>query len=136
MQDLASNRPLYVIVGQRREIPCSHDTFRRFQHWVATNFTDGAVETYSAEGLRIEHLNATAREHFPHLLNPCECGTYLPLPGIEAGPMLSSAVALRWELESIAVRGDTIPYEFRDLLVVLRQMCDLSLATATALEIR
>ncbi len=129
-------RPLCLIIGERSESPCDHDTFQRFQLWVAKTLTDGVIETYFDDGANIVHYDRTAALRFPNLLNPCECGTYLPLENIQPGPMLASAFDLRDELRELQTAGIPIEAEFLPLVTALGEMADLCLQTQTPLEIR
>jgi len=83
----------------------------------------------------IEHWDAGAESRFAHLLNPCECGTYLPMD-VDPGPMLSSAIGLARELVHLKRFHGEMEPAFRDLTAALWEMAQLSLETNTVLEIR
>ena len=82
-------QPLYLIVGDQQVSPCDHDTFGRFKLWVADKLTTGNIDIYATNEVSIAHWDDQASDDFPYLLNPCECGTYLPIK-IEPSPMFSS----------------------------------------------
>lgn len=128
-------QPLHLIVGDHERSPCSHETFRRFKLWIAKTLTRGTIDTYRRDDVTIEHWDEEAGRAFPHLLNPCECGTYLPIE-VEPGPMLSSAIGLTRELAHLKQHADEIAPEFRPLIDALLDMAQRSLETNTALEIR
>ena len=128
-------RPLYLIVGEHRVSPCDRATFGRFKLWVATRLGGGKIDHYSAPGVDIEHWDSAAAACSPHLLNPCECGTYLPIE-VEPGPMLSSAIGLIEELYHLNQFRDEMEPDFQNLVDGLWKMAQLSIATNGVLEIR
>lgn len=128
-------RPLYLIVGERRVSPCDQGTFGRFKLWVAQKLAGGKIDRYVAPGVEIEHWDDAAAACSPHLLNPCECGTFLPIE-VEPGPMLSSAIGLMRELHHLSQFRDEMEPEFQTLSDGLWEMAQLSLATNTVLEVR
>lgn len=130
-----NEEPLYLILGDHKVSPCDHDTFSRFKLWVAKKLTGGKVERYQNEAVVIEHWDDEAQSRFPYLLNPCECGTYLPME-IEAGPMLSSAIGLIRELIHLNQFREEMEPAFRALLDALLEMAERSLETNIAMEIR
>ncbi len=132
---IAQTHPLSVIVGAHRMSPCDYDTYARFKLWVAATLTDGTIDTYRAGNVSIAHWDDSAGAQYPHLLNPCECGTFLPIE-IEPGPMLASAIGLLSDLHRLKNNPAAIPAEFNGLIDSLMQMAERSLATNTALEIR
>jgi len=136
MTEYGTDTGLTLIVGERRMTPCSHATFRRLQIWLVDNLTPGSVDVDRRDGADVIHIDDAARAAFPHLLNPCECGTYLPLPDIEPGPMLSSAVRLREELARLDQHRAGMGPELCALVEAIAAMADHSLATHTPLEIR
>lgn len=132
---IAQAHPLHVIVGTHCITPCDHDTYACFKLWVARALTEGTIETYRAGHVSIAHWDDSAAAGYPHLLNPCECGTFLPVD-IDPGPMLASAVGLLSELHRLKNLSTTIPAEFGRLIDAMMEMAERSLATNTALEIR
>jgi len=134
-EQIRNRQPLYLIVGERQVSPCDHDTFGRFKLWVAVNLTSGSVETYAVGAVSIDHWDEQASDDFPHLLNPCECGTYLPIE-VEPGPMLASAVGLQADLSRlIRHRADMHP-AFHRLFDSMLEMTNLSIDANISLEIR
>jgi len=127
--------PLTLIVGDRQVSPCDHATFDRFKLWVARTLTPGEIDTYQADNVSISHWDHTAGDSFPHLLNPCECGTYLPME-VEPGPMLSSAIGLLADLTRLRKHTDAMDPVFRELMIALMEMAELSIEKNIALEIR
>ena len=83
----------------------------------------------------IVHWDDQAAAAFPHLLNPCECGTFLPID-VEPGPMLGSAMGLISDLQYLRRAAPEIPAEFCALVEALMVMADRSITTNTPLEIR
>jgi hypothetical protein len=130
-----NERPLFLVVGDQRRSPCDHETFQRFKLWVAESLAESTIDRYASGGVRIEHWDARATQPFPCLLNPCECGTYLPME-VEAGPMFSSAIGLAREIASVNRFRDKADPAFHGLIDALREMAELSLDTNTVLEIR
>lgn len=128
-------QPLYLIVGDRQVSPCDHETFGRFKLWVADSLTSGSIEIYSASEVSIEHWNEKASDDFPYLLNPCECGTYLPIK-IDPCPMFSSAVGLLTDLSRLNQHRDDMEPAFHPLVDTMLEMANLSLEQNIALEIR
>ncbi len=135
-QDPRSNarQPLYLIVGDYKIAPCDQETFNRFKLWVAEKLTDGNIDCYTNGNVTIEHWDDQARDGFPHLLNPCDCGIYLPMD-VDPGPMLSSAIGLTSELTRLNRYRDDMEPAFRTLMDALLMMAQHSLETNTALEI-
>jgi len=129
------SHPLTLIVADKRISPCDHATFERFKLWVAQTLTPGEIDTYQADDVTISHWDHAAGDRFPHLLNPCECGTYLPMD-VEPGPMLSSAIGLLSDLGQLRKYEEKMEPEFCKLMNALMKMAELSLETNTALEIR
>lgn len=130
-----NRHPLTLIVGDRQVSPCDHATFERFKLWVAQTLTPGEIDTYQCNNVTITHWDHAAGDSFPHLLNPCECGTYLPID-VDPGPMLSSAIGLLSELNQLRKHYDEMEPVFRELTDGLMEMAELSLETNTALEVR
>jgi len=132
---VALSQPLHLIVGAHSMSPCDHETFARFKHWVVETLTEGTIDTYCAGGVSIAHWDERAGAQYPHLLNPCECGTFLPID-VEPGPMLSSAIGLLSDLHRLKAGPTPLPTEFTGLVDALMDMAERSLATNMALEIR
>lgn len=132
---IAQSHPLTVIVGEHRISPCDYETYAQFKLWVAKTLTEGTIDTYRAGDVSIAHWDDRAGACYPHLLNPCECGTFLPIE-IEPGPMLSSAMGLLSDLQRLKTLSPNMPAEFDNLIVALMEMAERSIATNTALEIR
>ncbi len=132
---IAQTHPLSVIVGAHRISPCDYETYARFKLWVAATLTEGTIDTYYAGNVSISHWDDSAGAQYPHLLNPCECGTFLPIE-IEPGPMLASAIGLLSDLHRLKINSTTIPAEFDGLIDAMMDMAERSIATNTALEIR
>ena len=126
---------LNIIVGERKVSPCDHAVYSRFKLWVVSQLTGGEVETYRAESVTIDHWDEKAGNCFPHLLNPCECGTFLPI-AVEPGPMLSSAVGLLEDLERLKQHYSEMEPDFQLVSDVLLEMAQFSLDTNTPLEFR
>ena len=93
-------QPLNLIVGHHKVSPCDHETFERFKLWVADSLAQREIETYSRDNVVIEHWDNQSGDRYSHLLNPCECGTYLPME-IEPTPMFSSAIGLLSDLNQL-----------------------------------
>ena len=127
--------PLSVIVGAHRISPCDYETYARFKLWVAATLTEGTIDTYCAGNVSIAHWDDQAGAQYPHLLNPCECGTFLPIE-IEPGPMLASAIGLLSDLQRLKSLPTTMPAQFDGLIDAIMEMAERSIATNTALEIR
>lgn len=130
-----NEKPLFLNVGDRRISPCGHATFGRFKIWVAEKLAGARIDRFGTGDVSIVHWGAEAESRFPYLLNPCECGIYLPMD-VDAGPMLSSAVGLARELAYLNRFRDEMEPSFRDLTAALWEMAQLSLETNTVLEIR
>ena len=131
----ADRHPLTLIVADKQISPCDHATFDRFKLWVAQTLTPGEIDTYQTDNVTISHWDHTAGDSFPHLLNPCECGTYLPME-VDPGPMLSSAIGLLADLNQVRKHTDEMEPIFRELVDVLMEMAELSIEKNIALEIR
>lgn len=127
--------PLTLIVGDRQVSPCDHATFDRFKLWVARTLTPGKIDTYQADNVTISHWDHMAGDSFPHLLNPCDCGTYLPMD-VDPGPMLSSAIGLLSELNQLTKHSNSMEPVYRELVDALMEMAELSIEKNIALEIR
>lgn len=128
-------RPLYLILGAARCSPCDQETYADFKLWVARTLAAGAIDCYSAGGIWIAHWGEEACGAYPNLLNPCECGTFLPID-VEPGPMLGSAMGLLSDLHRLKSAAEPIPARFGPLLEALMEMAERSIATNTPLEIR
>jgi hypothetical protein len=132
---LGASQPLHLIVGVDRLSPCDHDTYAQFKLWIARTLTSGTTDCYAAGCVSIAHWNDQAASEYPHLLNPCECGTFLPID-VEPGPMLGSALGLLSDLHRLKGVASEIPAEFIPLVEALMEMAELSIATNAPLEIR
>lgn len=128
-------QPLYLIVGDRQVSPCDHDTFGRFKLWVADKLTCSNIDIYTSGEVSIEHWDEQASDAFPHFLNPCECGTYLPIE-IDPSPMFSSAVGLLVDLSQLDRHRDAMEPAFYPLLDAMFEMANLSIEQNIAMEIR
>ncbi len=128
-------QPLNLIVGHHKVSPCDHETFERFKLWVADSLAQREIETYSRDNVVIEHWDNQSGDRYSHLLNPCECGTYLPME-IEPTPMFSSAIGLLSDLNHLKDHSENTPAEYAAIVDAMMQMAELSLATNTALEIK
>ena len=126
---------LYLIVGERQVSPCDHAEYSRFKLWIVNKLTGGEVETYQVDSVTIDHWDEKAGNCFPHLLNPCECGTFLPI-AVEPGPMLSSAIGLLEDLNRLKQHYSEMEPAFQHLTDVMLEMVQYSLDTNTPLEIR
>ena len=115
--------------------PCDHETFVRFKLWVVKTLTDGKIDCYSSGSVVIEHWDDTACASFPNLLAPAEIGTYLPVD-VDLCPMLSSAVGLISELESLRQYRDQMEPAFVTLIDVLLKMAACSVKQQQPMEIR
>lgn len=132
---IAQVHPLSIIVGSCCISPCDHETYARFKLWAAKSVSEGTIDTYCAGVVSIAHWDDRAGAQYPHLLNPCECGTFLPIE-IEPGPMLASAMGLLSDLQRLKTLPTAMPAEFEPLVDAMMGMAEHSLATNTALEIR
>lgn len=132
---IKNSPPLNLIVGDHKISPCSHHTYERFKLWVVNTLTEGKIDTYSAGDVSIEHWDDQAGERYPHLLNPCECGTFLPIE-VEPGPMLSSAIGLMSDLNRLKTVAGDMPPEFAGLIEAMMQMAERSVNKNAPLEIR
>jgi len=132
---IKDSRPLYLMVGELSVSPCDHETFARYKLWVARKHTAGKIDSYTSGSVCIEHWDDTAESSFPHLLNPCECGTYLPMQ-VEPGPMLSSSISLLEELTQLKKHYDDMEPGFCALMDALFEMAELSIEKNIVLEIR
>ncbi len=129
------SRPLFLIVGDHQVSPCSHDTYAQFKLWVVKTQTEGEIDTYSEGDVSIARWDDHAGDRYPHLLNPCECGTFLPMD-VEPGPMLSSAIGLMSDLNRLKVIESDMPQQISDLVDSMMHMAERSLNTNLPLEIR
>lgn len=132
---IEQTQPLRLIVGAHAISPCDHETYARFKLWVARTLTEGKIDTYCAGRVSIAHWDDQAGDHYPHLLNPCECGTFLPID-VEPGPMLASAMGLLSDLKRVKSVATSIPPDFSGLIDAMMEMAERSIAANTALEIR
>ena len=132
---IENTHSLYLIVGEKSVSPCDHATFTRFQRWVVETCTDGQVETIIEGNVSIDHWDEQTGDGYPFLLNPCECGTYLPME-VDPNPMFSSAIGLLSDLRRLQNQSKNIPEEYRQLIEQMMQMAEHSLDTNTAMEIR
>ena len=127
--------PVYLIVGEKQISPCDHETYRRFKLWVVKTLAHGTIDTYQEENVTIEHWDEMAADQFPHLLNPCECGTFLPIE-VEPGPMMSSSIGLLSDMTALKPHYEKMEPDFQNIVDNLTAMAELSLDTNIALEIR
>ena len=132
---IPQTQPLTLIVGEHRISPCDHETYRLFKIWAAKTHADGTIDVYRAGNVSITHWDDRAADRYPHLLNPCECGAFLPIE-VEPGPMLGSAVGLLSDLNQLKSASNSMPLEFDGLVTAMMQMAEESLATNKVLEIR
>ncbi len=132
---IKNKHALYLIVGDEKITVCDHETFNRFKLWVADALTEGSVETYQNDNIAIEHMDDDAKSVYPHLLNPCECGTYLPIE-VDPCPMLSSAIGLLSDLNQVSQYRDKMKPDFVKLLDMMMKMAKLSIDKNITLEIR
>ena len=132
---IEQTQPVYLIVGEKQISPCDHETYRRFKLWVARTLGSGTIDTYEEDNITIEHWDEQSAGSYPHLLNPCECGTFLPIE-VEPGPMLSSSIGLLSDLTALKQHYDEMEPAFQNILDNLLTMAELSLDTNTAMEIR
>ena len=132
---IRNTHPLYLIVGEHKFSPCDHETFTQFKLWVAESQAEGIIDTYCRENVLIEHWDDQAGDRYPHLLNPCECGTYLPMV-VDPNPMFSSAIGLLSELKQLINLAEYIPEAYQELIEAMMQVAERSLDTNLALEIR
>ncbi|GEM_PF-1702656 len=132
---IKNKHPLYLIVGDEKVSVCDHETFNRFKLWVADKLTEGTVETYQNDNIAIEHMDDEAKSVYPHLLNPCECGTYLPIE-VDPCPMLSSAVGLLSDLNQVNQYREKMKPDFVSLMDAMMKMAELSIDKNITLEIR
>ena len=129
-------RQLYLIVGDHRVSPCNHEVFHAFKLWVAQVLARSAIDTYRGPGVTIRQWDEKGARMFPHLLGHCDCGTYLPMKDVDAGPMLASATKLLEELEQVVVHRNAMAPEHRDLLDALMHMTQQCMERNLPLEIR
>jgi len=130
-----NDHPLYLVVGDHRASPCDHETFARFKLWVVKTLTDGKIDCYSSESVVIEHWDDVARAHFPNLLAPAEIGAYLPID-VDPSPMISSAVGLIGELESMQQYREQMEPAFLTLMDAILEMAAYSVKQQQPMEIR
>ena len=126
---------LNLVVGDRQVTPCDHALYNRFKSWIVINLTEGEMESYNADAVVIDHWDERAGSQFPYLLNPCECGTFLPIQ-MEPGPMLSSTVGLLDDLNRLKIHYLTMEPAFQRLVDALLEMANYSVDSSTPLEIR
>ena len=132
---IENTHPLYLIVGEKSVSPCDHETFTRFQRWVVETCTEAKVDTYIEGNVSIDHWQQQTEDGYSYLLNPCECGTYLPME-VDPNPMFSSAIGLLSDLRRLQNQSKSIPEAYRKLIESMMQMAELSLDSNTTLEIR
>jgi len=132
---IENTHPLYLIVGDKSVSPCDHTTFRRFQLWVVDKLTDGEIDNIREGIVSIDHWDERAGEKYPYLLNPCECGTYLPIE-VDPNPMFSSSIGLLAELKQLVRESTPVPDGFQELVDAMTNMAQHSINTHAALEIR
>ena len=132
---IKNEHALFLIVGDEKISTCGHETFSRFKLWVAEKLTQGTVHVYRCDNISIEQMDDVARSAYPHLLNPCECGTYLPLE-IDPCPMLSSAIGLLRDLNHLNQYRDEMEPDFVTLMNAMMKMAERSVDKNIALEIR
>ncbi len=132
---IENTHPLYLIVGEKSVSPCDHATFTRFQRWVVEVCTDGQVDTIVEGNVSIDHWEEQTGDGYPYLLNPCECGTYMPME-VEPNPMFSSAVGLLSDLKRLKDQTASMPEDFQRLVNAMIEMSELALDTKATLEIR
>ena len=133
---IEQTQPLYLIVGEQQASPCDHETYRRFKLWVASTFGSGNIDTFEQENIIIEHWDDQAADSYPHLLNPCECGTFLPIDIQEPGPMFSSSTGLLADMITLKQHYNEMEPAFQNIVDKLIEMAELSVNTKTAMEIR
>ena len=126
---------LYLIVGDETISPCDHHTFASFKLWLARNSeASGQIDIYARDNIEITHWDDGIGSQFPYLLNPCECGTFLPMEVCE-NPMVSSSIGLLSDL--VKIKNDVdVPSEFKELLEAMMVMAEKSIDLNLALEIR
>lgn len=132
---IENKHPLYLIVGEKSVSPCDHATFTRFQRWVVETCTDDEVETNVVGNVCIDHWQEQDSEGYPFLLNPCECGTYMPME-VEPNPMFSSAIGLLSDLNRLKDQSPDMPEPYRQLADAMMEMAELCISTNTTMEIR
>jgi len=132
---IENKHPLYLIVGEKSVSPCDHATFTRFQRWVVETCTEGQVDTYVEGNVSIDHWQEQDGAGYPFLLNPCECGTYMPME-VDPNPMFSSAIGLLSDLKRLKDQSKDMPDAYRKLIDAMMEMAELSLDTNTTMEIR
>ena len=132
---IKNEHALFLIVGNEKISICDHETFNRFKLWVAKKLTQGTVYVYQCDNISIEQMDDAARSAYPHFLNPCECGTYLPIE-IDPCPMLSSAIGLLRDLTHLNQYRDEMEPDFVSLMDAMMKMAERSLDKNIALEIR
>ena len=129
-------QPLYLIVGDQQVSPCDHETYRRFKLWLVSTHGSGKIDSFEQENITIEHWDDQAAGSHPYLMNPCECGTFLPIDLQQPGPMFSSSTGLLADMISLKQHYNGMEPEFQNIVDQLFQMAELSVDTKTALEIR
>ena len=127
--------PVRIIVGDFNKVLCDHQEFLRFKEWTIKVTSRGTLDTYKSDNVTIVHWDEEDARKLPHLLNPCECGTFLPLD-IEPGPMLSSSMGLLQDLQNLKATVKEIPTPYQELMSLMMEMAELSIAQNKALEIR
>ena len=130
-----STTSVWIIVGDVNKVLCDHHEFRHFKEWMVKVTSNAALDTYTSDNVKIVHWDEEGARKLPHLLNPCECGTFLPLE-VEPGPMLSSSMGLLQDLQNLKASVKEIPTPYQDLISLMMEMAELSIAENEALEIR
>ena len=130
-----STAPVWIIVGDVNKVLCDHQQFQSFKEWMVKVTSNAALDTYKSDNVKIVHWDEEGASELPHLLNPCECGTFLPLE-VEPGPMLSSSMGLLQDLQNLKASVKEIPTPYQDLISLMMEMAELSIAENEALEIR
>ena len=133
MTDLTT--PVRLIVGDVSKVLCDHQEFLSFKEWSIKVTSSAALDTYKVDNVTIVHWDEEGARDLPHLLNPCECGTFLPLD-VEPGPMLSSSIGLLQDLQNLKASVKEIPTPYQELISLMMEMAELSIAQNQALEIR
>lgn len=94
----------------------------------------GQIDVYSKDEVTISHWDKNIDKQFPYLLNPCECGTFLPIEVCE-NPMVSSTIGLLSDLARIQ-KDVKIPKDFKKLFETMISMAEKSIDRNLTLEIR
>jgi len=136
MPGTLSEKPLKLIVGEYCLAVGNYSTYEKFRAWVVNEFTPMADDAYCEPGAVGQVFEDAAHATFPHLLDPCECGIYLPLADIEPGPMLASAVGLHDELVRVGSHRKQMDPDIRAFFDALVAMTERCLELQQPLEIR